>query len=200
MNFSVREEAARRVWREMTARYMQAGRYYHNLDHIKSVLRTAAELQNLAQDYPAVQLAAWFHDVVYDTRAADNEAQSAAYAAARLAEMGLPQATIDRVSRLILATAGHTNPDNDPDTAVLLDADLAVLGSDSAVYAAYSAAIRQEYGWVPEPVYREKRAEALRGFLERPRLYHTPPLYQQLEAGARRNMTAEIARLSNTGF
>ena len=196
INFSVRESAALPIYEDIVRRYGEAGRYYHTLAHIDQVLDTAAQLQPLARDYPAIQLAAWFHDIIYNTRTPDNEAQSAAFAESVLAKLAIPPETIRKVGRMIVATATHTNPTHDPDTAILLDADLAILGRDEAVFTQYCRDIRREYAWVPEPDYRSGRIEVLKRFLERPRIYQTSLLYQRLEKRARENLKGEIGRLS----
>jgi predicted metal-dependent HD superfamily phosphohydrolase len=180
----------------MLIRYGEDGRYYHTIAHVEQVLDTIAELEPLAEDYAAVQLAAWFHDIIYNPQMADNEAQSAVYAESVLMGLSVPTETVRKVSRMIRATADHTNPANDPDTMILLDADLAILGSDEAGYLAYSQAIRLEYSHVPEAAYRNGRIAALNRFLKRPRIYHTPLLYKRLETRARENMIGEIGRLS----
>jgi predicted metal-dependent HD superfamily phosphohydrolase len=63
------------------------------------------------------------------------------------------------------------------DAAVLCDADLAILGAEPERFDHYDRQIREEYAWVPEPVYRQKRGEVLAGFLERPRIYRTRPFF-----------------------
>ena len=78
-------------------------------------------------DRPAVELAAWLHDVIYDSRASNNEEQSAAYASIFVPNWEL--AASERVAALILSTKTH-DANGDRDAEVLLDADLAVLGSD----------------------------------------------------------------------
>lgn len=197
INFSVRSAVAEAVYAEIVQHYGEDGRYYHTLTHIEAVLDTAAQLQPLAHNYPAIQLAAWFHDIIYDTRAVDNEAQSAAYAESVLARLAVLPKTIRKVGEMILATADHTNPTQDPDTYILLDADLAVLGRDETAFSQYCQDIRREYEWVPEPAYRSGRIEVLKHFLERPRIYHTPLLYERLESKARENLAGEIGRLGN---
>jgi predicted metal-dependent HD superfamily phosphohydrolase len=196
INFSVSDETGEAIFEEMLIRYGEDGRYYHTIAHVEQVLDTIAELRSLAEDYPALQLAAWFHDIIYNPQMADNEAQSAVYAESVLTGLSVPAKTVRKVSRMIRATADHTNPANDPNTMILLDADLAILGSDEAGYLAYSQAIRLEYSHVPEAAYRNGRIAALNRFLKRPRIYHTPLLYERLEAQARANMMREIGRLS----
>jgi predicted metal-dependent HD superfamily phosphohydrolase len=73
-------EPARRGFADLAARYSSPERHYHTLDHVRDVLDTAAPLWGGAGPPPALLLAAWLHDVVYDTRAADNEERSADHA------------------------------------------------------------------------------------------------------------------------
>ena len=59
-----------------------------------------------------------------------------------------------------------------------------------------SAAIRQEYAHVPEPLYRAGRAAILSRFLEGGCLFADPVWAERLEAQARANLTREIAALT----
>ena len=74
------------------------------------------------------------------------------------------------------------------DTDWMLDIDLAILGAEDARFAEYEAQIQAEYAWVPAPLYAQKRAAVLRGFLQRPALYQTPHFHALLEKPARRNL------------
>lgn len=194
--FGVPAEEVDRLLADLAAAYTGPTRFYHNLNHIRRMLETIDQLSDLVDDLPAVQLAAWFHDVIYDSHANDNEARSAAYAVARLSELELPAETIVKVERLILATT-HDNGQYLPDAnvRVLLDADLDGLGASHEEYDQYAAAIRQEYGWVPEETYCQRRAMLLQRFLEREQLYFTRRVFRTREAQARRNIAAEIVRL-----
>jgi predicted metal-dependent HD superfamily phosphohydrolase len=187
---------ANSVFEELVARYGEDGRYYHTLDHVREVLQVGQQLQTLARDFKAIQLAIWFHDVIYDPRAADNEERSADYADQALAQLGIPAATVASVHRLILITKTHETAVADIDGHIILDADLATLGASPAQYDAYCQAIRREYAFVPEPEYRLGRAHILNRFLERPRLYHTQLIFEQRERQARQNMAREIAALA----
>lgn len=175
--------------------YAGPGRHYHTLDHVAHVLHTLAGLEGYVRDRPAVCLAAWFHDAVYDSRARDNEERSADRAGRVLRVLGTPTATIDRVRTLILMTKHHQTG-GDPDGEALIDADLAILGAAGEEYDRYAAAIRREYAWVPEEPYRAGRAEVLQTFLRRPRLYATGPLFEALEGRARDNLQREITALT----
>ena len=190
------EELARDVFSELEARYSEPQRAYHNLEHVRQVLHTVERLAAYVENLAQVQAAAWLHDVVYDPRASDNEARSAAYAGARLTVLGQTSGFSAAVRRLILLTRDHQTTSDDADGCVLLDADLAILGAPPAEYALYSAAIRHEYDWVAEDAYREGRVALLRRFLQRPFIYHTAPMREEREQVARENLRAEIKRLS----
>ncbi|MBN2501314.1 MAG: DUF3267 domain-containing protein [Anaerolineales bacterium] len=142
-----------------------------------------------------MKLAAWFHDVVYDPKANDNEAQSAAYAQNALQTLGLEPETIAAVQHLILSTQHHNPQPDDLDAQILADADLAILGAASDEFGRYAQAIHAEYVWVPEAIYRRERGRVLKAFLGRPRLYYTQPLHERFEAQARANLKSEIQQL-----
>jgi predicted metal-dependent HD superfamily phosphohydrolase len=142
-----------------------------------------------------VRLAVWFHDVVYDSRASDNEERSAAHARNVLGPLGCPEPLLDEITRLILLTRKHETTADDPAGQVLLDADLAILGAGEEEYDRYARAIRREYAWVDEESYRDGRGKVLRAFLDRPRLYFTPTLLDRLERQARDNLRRELETL-----
>ncbi len=183
------------IYEELVQKYTDPCRHYHNLHHISQVLNSIEWLTDGNTGCWELRLAAWFHDIIYNPQAKDNEERSAEYTQNVLAMQHLNPALIRRVEQLILATKTHELLPDVPDAAILLDADLAILGADTANYEAYAAAIRKEYGWVPGLVYRQKRKKVLQAFLNRPHLYHTERMLIQYEAPARRNLKAEIHRL-----
>ena len=50
------------------------------------------------------------------------------------------------------------------------------------------AQVREEYRWVPDPIYRAKRKEVLAGFLARPVIYGTERFRERFEVRARENL------------
>jgi len=193
-SFDMAPTDAYHVFDQLVAAYTEAHRHYHTLEHLGEMFRVVARLPVV--DPRAVQLAVWFHDVVYDPRAKDNEARSADRVVEWLGPLGVPPIVLTRVAELVRATA-HLTADaaSDPDTVTLLDADLAILAAAEHRYQRYATDIRQEYAWVPEDVYRTGRVAVLETFLARPRLFHTELMFAEGEAAARRNLTSEVARL-----
>lgn len=170
--------------------YSGHGRSYHTLVHVESVLDTVEGLASLAPHPNAVKLAAWLHDVIYNSRATDNEERSADYAERMCKNLSIPN--VHLVVALILKTKTH-EAGSDADAQVLLDADLAILGADDQSYRDYAKQIRQEYDWVTEPQFRSGRRQVLDRFLSRPRIFH---FLTHFETPARRNIAAEVARLA----
>src|SRR5207244_1130277 len=130
--------AADAAFADLSRRYADPARCYHDLGHIAAVLGMIDDLCAPAASAPALELAAWLHDVIYDPRRPDNEARSAEYARALGAALGLPAALTEEAARLILLTRTHEAGDEDEAGRSLLDADLAVLGAAPAEYDRYA--------------------------------------------------------------
>lgn len=197
----------RRLGSELVARYAEPHRRYHTGDHLRAVLDLVDELTAPAVadpadadadadvDVDAVRLAAWFHDAVYDPARADNEERSARLAERMLADTDLPAATVREVARLVRLTETHDPAAGDRNGEVLCDADLAVLAGDPEAYAAYAAAVREEYAFVPDDVFADGRADVLRRLLARPAIFRTASARDRFEAAARHNIETELTLL-----
>ena len=195
-------DAARREteFTKLVAAYGASGRHYHNLQHLENLFAQVANFP--LQDAVVVGLAIWYHDAVYEALRGDNEAKSAEWALAFLAETTLESARRARVAELIRRTADHTQPQppDDADLLLFLDADLSILGAPEAAYWAYARQVRQEYHLVPEPLYRSGRSQVLAKLLAAPVLFHTPALRQAFDAPARRNLQAELTAWERGGL
>ncbi len=135
-------------------------------------------------------LAILFHDAVYDPLAHDNEARSAALAAA------LVRGATGWVQEAILATADHlAYAGHDCRVLRLLDLDLTPLAETPEVFARNTALLRREYAAVAEPAWRAGRRRVLARFAASEALFRTR-LSAIYEAPARVNLTAELAALS----
>lgn len=174
---------------DLTERYAEPHRKYHNLTHVRQVVRDAVALTD-GRDRALVALAAWAHDVVYDGRPGEDERASAAWARANLTAVRLRAEDVARVEGLVLATADHTAPPGDRAAQALLDADLAILAAPPDEYERYRRAVRAEYAHVTDERWRVGRAAVLRSLLAKDPLYR---LAHHWEAAARRNLTAELA-------
>ncbi|MEW2292130.1 hypothetical protein ABZ719_05385 [Streptomyces sp. NPDC006743] len=181
----------------LLGRWREPQRHYHTLTHLTAVLDHVDVLEEYADDPDTVRLAAWFHDAVYLPERSENEERSARLAERALAESGVPAHRTAEVARLVRLTVSHDPAGDDSDGQVLCDADLAILAAPPSAYAAYTAAVRAEYHFVPGDAFREGRAEILRRLLGRPLLFRTPYGQRHWEATARYNLTSELEMLSS---
>ncbi|MFJ2771814.1 hypothetical protein [Streptomyces sp. NPDC087300] len=180
----------------LIARWSEPQRRYHTLDHLAAVLDHVDVLAEHADDPELVRLAAWFHDAVYAPDRSENEERSARLAERALAEAGLRDGAVAEVARLVRLTVTHDPADDDRNGETLCDADLAILASAPDAYAAYAAAVREEYGFVPAEAFRAGRADVLRHLLSLPRLFRTPYGAANWEGPARENLTTELELLA----
>ena len=70
--------------RRLAALYAEPHRAYHHLGHVLDCLELARGVRDRLESPVAVELALWYHDAIYDSRASDNEERSAAFAVAEL--------------------------------------------------------------------------------------------------------------------
>lgn len=187
---------------ELLSRWTEPHRAYHDVTHLDACLRTfgAAVSGGAADDLdararPAIEIGLWFHDAIYDPRAKDNEDASAAWARGELVAGGAAEDVAERVARLVLATKHDATPTT-PAAALLVDVDLSILGEDEETFAAYEAAVRREYAFVPDEAFRSGRAKILEAFLERQAIYATRWFAERFEARARRNLERSLRALS----
>ncbi|MFF8290883.1 HD domain-containing protein [Streptomyces sp. NPDC016309] len=185
---------------DLLARWAEPQRRYHTTDHLLAVLDRVDELADHADDPDLVRLAAWFHDAVYLPERSTNEERSARLAERALPELGFDGAATAEVARLVRLTVTHDPAEGDRNGEALCDADLAVLAATPDAYAVYAAAVREEYGFVPDDAFRAGRAAVLRQLLGLPRLFRTPHGARAWEERARQNLTTELKLLETAGM
>ena len=181
---------------DLMERYAEPHRIYHNTFHVMSVVRDSSALADAfaftVEERSILALAACAHDVIYDRKPGEDERASAVWARERLA--GVEEEHVARVESLVLATITHSS--DDPLAHVLLDADLAILGSEPDHYDRYSQAVRQEYARYDDELWRAGRAGVLKTLLEREDLFVTEPARQLWDAAARINLARELQSLT----
>jgi len=178
---------------QLVAAYSEQHRHYHTLQHLRECLAHFEAAGSLARRPAEVELALWFHDAVYDPVRDDNEERSAAWARASVLAAGCEAEVAQRVAALVLATKGHRAEGDDADTALLLDIDLAILGTSYGRFGEYGRQIRAEYAHVDEAAFRAGRRRVLESFLQRPRIYLTEAFHDALEPRARENLQRALA-------
>jgi predicted metal-dependent HD superfamily phosphohydrolase len=180
----------------LLARWSEPHRSYHTTAHLAAMLSTVDLLAAAPADATAVQLAAWFHDAVYDPRQDDNESASAALAETTLDALGIAAESVAEVARLVRLTATHDPAPDDANGALLCDADLAILAAPPSAYRRYAEAVRAEYAHVEEAAFRTGRAAVLRRLLAQPQLFSLASARDKWEKRARINLAIEVSTLT----
>jgi predicted metal-dependent HD superfamily phosphohydrolase len=183
--------------------YESPPRAYHSWHHVEDVKRHYDEVGSSGpgwQQPDEVLLAVLLHDAVYVAGAHDNEERSARLVPA-LIEEHLPHVAVDagRVADLIRLTARHgsLSPDQvDPDAALFLDCDMAILGAAPDAYDRYEAAIAEEFAALPAEAYRAGRRAFLEHLLKAPRIFLSDHFHARLDAAARDNLRQAVRTLA----
>ncbi len=191
LRYSISHEYAEECWVELKSRYSEEWRCYHTLDHISSMINELEQVKESVENYDALLFSIFYHDVVYEIGATDNETQSAELLAKRLKCTSFKSTDLCR--SYIEHTAGHGSAVDD-DCALFLDIDLSVLGKSWDEYEIYMKSIRQEYISVPETQYREGRVAILESFLKL-QIYKSEYYSNRYEQQARSNILREIEML-----
>jgi predicted metal-dependent HD superfamily phosphohydrolase len=179
----------------LVAAWRQPQRHYHTLQHLGECIAHLEPALHLAEHPGEVELALWFHDAVYDVQGRDNELRSAQWLVQCAQAAGVADAAVlARLHALVMATCHAALPAT-ADEQLLVDVDLAILGAPRARFDEYERQVREEYAWVPQAVFREKRRQVLDGFLERAFVYGTQWFRGELEERARGNLRRSIARV-----
>jgi predicted metal-dependent HD superfamily phosphohydrolase len=136
---------------------------------------------------------------VYEPSYPANERASARLARRDLTSIGWAADAVERVGSMIEVTE-HAAPSVEHlpgDSAVLLDADLAILGADPVGYSAYATGVRAEYRHVSDADWRTGRVAVLKRFLDGATIYRTATGRERWELRARANLSAELADLAD---
>jgi predicted metal-dependent HD superfamily phosphohydrolase len=187
----------------LIAEYSGPDRHYHSRVHLEDVLakldwaKTAllktAELplttEAQREMFDTIELALWYHDVVYDAKLKNNEQLSRDLFLTHAAHFGLDETMQQNVAKLIDLTANHKNAASLMER-IMTDCDLAILGAPKAEFDNYDANIRKEYAHVPAPAYKAGRHKVLTGFLNQPYIFKTQAFHDAYEKQARANLTA----------
>mmetsp|Transcript_15694 Transcript_15694/g.24380 ORF Transcript_15694/g.24380 Transcript_15694/m.24380 type:complete len:244 (+) Transcript_15694:150-881(+) len=195
-------------------------RAYHTLQHLYELFQNLDKIHSKVADVDVVELAIFFHDIVYQTKGyspGQNEHESAElfleYAnqlkQAWIIEMGDHEETglkwqsaTERVETYIRATANHDHTVVDDgqssDGNYFLDLDLLILAASEDRYHNYTQQVRHEYTAPHGPFSRRQFLEGRLGFLasflsKEQRFFRT--MDHATEDQSRKNMAMELQSL-----
>lgn len=181
------------VYPALADHYSGSGRFYHNLKHVLQCLGVLDGVRERLRDPDAAELALWFHDVVYDPGAHDNELRSA-LKFDREVGVHLPTARADAVHAMIMATV-HPSAAEDPDEQLVADIDLSGMGLEWSKFLSDSEALRRECRHLTDSEFQLGTLAFFKKLLARPSIYLTEFFRDRYGDKARRNIEEFIARL-----
>lgn len=188
-----------KYFEEIKASYKEPKRHYHTFEgHIAQGLEVFQEFHNLCENSDLVYYSWLLHDIIYDSKAKDNEEQSARFAYHLAIKMGFPYKFAKGTHGLVLITK-HIQTPKTIDEKMIVDLDLSIFGQSEEVFDEYELNIRKEYEFYPPEIYKPGRAGILKMFLDRKPLYNTPEIREKYEAKARENLQRSIDKLTQTG-
>lgn len=194
---------------ELTRRYGEPHRSYHNWQHIERCLIALYEMRRALErpEMEAAEIALLFHDAIYVPGAQDsmNERLSATLAERHVAPLGVP-ALLDAVTTAIGATAryGELQAPTSRVTQAVMSCDLIGLADEWPDFRETTEAVIHEFtlprdkggaGYTREQVIAGRR-EFWRKLLRAGPIYKLPEFETKYGATAARNIAREMAELT----
>jgi pantetheine-phosphate adenylyltransferase len=151
---------------ELMWRWKEGHRYYHNEAHLSFLVNAIEDLfarqEITARERKILLMTAFFHDIIYDPTAFDNEEKSAAL----FSELCDTRPDSSTIKQLILETKTH-----EPSTELsekFIQLDLAILNRSSiSQLLAYEASIRKEYQFADYSIYKMLRTNFISQYMEK---------------------------------
>lgn len=160
--------------------WTREGRYYHNEDHLKYIFDEIDKTPLTLMDRRTLMVAALFHDIIYDTKASDNEEKSAEYLKSFFTPITYQDSKIYKVvacqkfdlNQAIQIVLDTKKPLGDPMFTKLSwyfgNIDYSYGFANVGMPAdKCEELIRKEYNWVPEDLFKENRIKFLESIIKR---------------------------------
>ena len=174
------------AWKRITDGYSEPHRYYHSQRHILECLKKFDLVKNSLDDSDSVELAIWFHDLILEPSADDNEYQSMLLFQ-ELAQPLLPEKLIDKVCSLIMSTR-HIDAPTHHDESCVQDIDLSSMGGAWDDFVRDVEDLRKEYHYLTEEQFTEGIQSFYRKMLDRDKIYSSDYFNALCEDKARANI------------
>ena len=182
------------IHQQLIASYSEPQRFYHTLTHIEHCLKLIEKISSELQSPEALELAIWYHDVIYRPGAKDNEQLSADLFMATTD--GVFDDTLrDTVYQHIMATLHDGREVKYVDTKYMLDIDLSGFGRPWAEFIQDSDNLRLEMSDLPDDVFYRRQSVFQDKLFGQPRFFKTDFFYDNYEAQARQNHSDYFAAI-----
>jgi predicted metal-dependent HD superfamily phosphohydrolase len=146
----------------LEAAWREPHRAYHNVDHLKSILeyieQKRFDLQ--ADQYEALVLAAFFHDVYHNPR--DRKIDEDESIKRFITSFDHPNTNVRDAVVIMIESTKHRKRPGHPLVRIFWDADNAGFHKGYDWLLNNEKMIREEYKHVPKPVYKKERVKFLK--------------------------------------
>jgi len=193
-NSSVNESQLETIFQALINAYNESQRYYHTLGHINHCLDQFDQVSHLLKQPDAVELSIWYHDIIYQPGAVDNE-QRSADAFKRQTNSLFPVEFCKVIYAQIVATLHDQSEILDHDTRYMLDIDLSGFALPWTEFIQDGENIRREMKSQTDAVYYAKQKSFYLYLLDRPRIYFSEFFFDKYEAKARQNIKHKLKNL-----
>ncbi len=180
-------DGSQAVYQQLLGAYNEPHRVYHRLEHIENCLMLFDQVSELLDDPDAVELAIWFHDVIYKVGDSDNE-QLSANLFMTLTDGLFSNEFRDRVYRHIMATCHDCSAITNSDTKLMVDIDLSSFGLPWAEFLIDSKKVRAEMTHLSDAEYNQKQTSFQLTLLNQPTFFNSDYFHEHYEAQARSNL------------
>jgi predicted metal-dependent HD superfamily phosphohydrolase len=177
---------AKAAWKDLRNRYQEPHRRYHDLCHVDFCLKQLDMVASLLDDPDAAEMSIWYHDVIYEPNARDNETRSAGFFASYTVDR-FADDFVANVQHLILATE-HPEIVGEGDAIYVTDIDLSSFALPWDDFQRDNAALREERADLSDARFEEGKRRFLTTLLERPRIFRTDYFHDLYEDRARDNI------------
>lgn len=167
--------------------YNEPQRYYHTLAHVEQCLGMFEQCCSMASNPDALELAVWFHDVIFEADKRDNEKRSAELYL-QLSQGVHSEQTRGLVDRLIMATLHDGRSLEDDDAIYMVDIDLSSFGLSWEAFLQDSQNLRHESAELSDAEYYRKKSNFQNFLLAKDRFYLSDFFAERLETQARANL------------
>lgn len=193
--FVIQEVEVAGIVESVISEYESTTRHYHGLRHIAQCLKELDSMDGELFNRDAIEMAIWYHDIVYIAGSRENEGKSAQRLMSDLGRFE-SKISLQKIEQMIRATKHDVSVGVDADTKALLDIDLSILGKRYHDYDSYRYAVRQEFCNYSRFKFNFGRRRFLRRLLAGP-VFQTEEMKAKYEAPARQNIERELKELDS---
>ncbi len=182
------------IYQMLIDAYNEKQRVYHTQQHIEDCLTLFDEIKSYLQNADSVELAIWFHDVIYQINSRDNEELSADLFM-NISEGALQAATRHQVYQHIIATLHNGSEMLEHDTRYMVDIDLSSFGLPWDRFIQNSREVRQEMSHIPDEEFYPRQCAFQQSLLKHGRFYQTDYFFKNYEQSALNNIADYFVHL-----